>query len=153
MAMVTAGQAEPGHVTKSAVQLSTKNSRHLLRASLAQLPPPCIDEDRLIERFQAHHRTIADNLPTNIALEEVKCRTSYIKEHKLAAIRCAKTTYIKKNYDLWEPISRYAAAQNLGIQSNMLKHWQKDEDKIRDLKWGVRKNCTPRAKEPELEQK
>lgn len=165
MAMVTAGQAEAfrNHfnyrgkklepVTKLAAERSTKNSRHLLRVPLAQLLPSSIDENCLIERFQAHRRTIADNLPTDVAAEEVKYWTSYIKEHKLAAICYAKATYVKKSDDLWEPISQYTAAQNLGIQSNMLKSWQQNEDKIWDLKRGVRKNHTPGVKESELEQR
>ena len=35
----------------------------------------------------------------------------------------------------------------------MLKSWQQNEDKIWDLKRGVRKNHTPEVKEPELEQR
>lgn len=90
---------KPGPVTKPAVELSIK-TRSL---RLATCPPPRIDEDNLITRFDTHRRTELEKLDVkgfNPSDKEVNRKISYIKEQKLVIICYTKITYVKKHDEL-----------------------------------------------------
>ena len=76
---------------------------------------------------------------------------SYTREHKLSAIAYRKTTWITKKDGSLELISRWKAAQNLGITDNMLKDWIAHQTNIEMLLKGGCKRHESKPLEPQLE--
>ena len=121
---------KPSPATKPAVEHSIKNVRRQLR--LDHCPPLCIDERHIINCFEAYCCETRDNHSTRgpSTNTDINRQTSYIKEQKLAAICYAQTTFVAQKDGTFLPISKYAAAHNLGITEPILKQWEKTEDQI-----------------------
>lgn len=123
-------QIRPGPNVKSI------DSRSLVKAHLSKdartqlLEPPQPDissmfnEIDIIEQFRRHRERELDAHPSSdIAADddEVRRQVSYTREQKLAAITGATTTRTTNKHGLSKPISKYAAAQQLGITTKMLR--------------------------------
>ena len=77
-------------------------------------------------------------------------RLSYPREAKLQAIQYAKFTWFQKEDGSLHPLSKYQAAQNLGITPIMLKNWIGNEQVILNQTRGSRRRFYRReAKFPE----
>ena len=87
--------------------------------------------------------------PEGVALHQ----RSYSRELKLSAIEWSLNTYIKgEDGDLDVLISRYAAAQRLGITGPMLKAWIENRTRIANQKRGSqRSRSATKSKESRLE--
>jgi hypothetical protein len=73
-------------------------------------------------------------------LDGPRTRRSYTREHKLAAITYATSTYVEDNNGNFALIKAYKAARSLFITQTMLKRWIGDFDKILAQTKGTRKN-------------
>jgi hypothetical protein len=97
-------------------------------------------ENQLVGQFKTAclmHYDPDESDPEGIALH----RFSYSRELKLAAVEWASNTYVKgKGHgDIDVPITRYAAAQRLGITSTMLQDWTRNRARIANQKRGSRR--------------
>lgn len=111
-------------------------------------------ENQLAGQFEAAraaHYNPNESDPEGLALH----RRSYSRELKLSAIEWSLNTYVKGKKD-GDPdilITRYAAAQRLGITSTMLKSWVQNRARIANQKRGSRQNRNAsKGKEDKMEQ-
>lgn len=114
------------------------------------------NEIDIIEQFRRHRERELDAHPSSdfAADDDKVCRRiSYTREQKLAAITYATTTRTTNKDGLSKPISKYAAAQQLGITTKMLRDWIKHKLDIESHVMGTRKNRTRNTtcQEPEME--
>ena len=125
-----------------------------------------IDEEALIKQFEyqcavyaatlssAEQAIFVADLNDPDHSTTVKRRISYPREYKLSAITYALTGKIlnKKTGEM-KPITKWKAAQKLGITYLMMKDWIATRVEIETMKKGCRKNCTHAARFPALEQR
>ena len=119
-----------------------------------------IDVETLIKQFEHQRAIYASTLdPAEQAIfadhsNSIKRRISYPREYKLSAVAYALTGKIldKKSGEM-KPITKWKAAQQLGITYPMIKDWIGARVEIEALKKGCRKNRTHMAKFPALEQR
>ena len=114
------------------------------------------NEIDIIEQFCQHCEQELDAHPSSdLATDDDKVhqQVSYTREQKLATITYATTTWMTDKNGSSKPISKYAAAQQLGITTKMLKNWIKHRLDIESLMVGTRKNqsCNITCQEPEME--
>ena len=160
--MQAQNQPRPGPNSKSA-SLRILHSARLpkkafMQSSMPSMPGCSNDNASIIKHFRLH-REVADH-PTlrDISDDEhdaPRHRVSYTREQKLAAISYAQTTWKSQKDRSMKLISKYAAANNLGITTTMLRKWIESSSSIAAQPKGKRKDSKAMGvcKEPELERR
>ena len=148
----------PGPPPKSIASRSLAKARlsrdSYIQSSLPRMSHSVLDEAEIINQFRLHRDRGSESRPALSVVDEdeTRKRISYTREQKLAAVSYATTTYKVLNDGSLKIISRYAAAQNLGITTKMLRDWIKKQQDIMALSGGTRKNRTHSDyQEPEME--
>jgi len=130
-------------------QARLSHSTHPAPPSLTPTPTVASDigEAHLCETFRLHrqqHQLDASkpdaSKPDASTPDTKRRRIAYTREQKLGAIAYSTTTYKHDADGSPKLISRYRAAQNLGITDTMLYKWQKDRSLIESSSEGTRKN-------------
>ena len=115
------------------------------------------NDKAVTEIFRSYQHEFSNNnlnLTGDTDDNEVYRRYSYTREHKLAAIDMATTTWSRRPDGSLEPVSRYYVAKRLRISQPNLTRWIKNKHRILALKVGAQRLQTSRVgQHPDLEKK
>lgn len=86
--------------------------------------PSTVNDPEIIDQFRLHRDRESESRPFSALTaddDEIQKQISYTREQKLAAISYAMTTWKSQKDGSLKLISKYSAAQNLGITTKMLR--------------------------------
>ena len=139
------------------------NQARLSKNAFIQPPMPSMpvasngNEAQIVEQFRlyrmkADRDALGDNSDEHDASRH---RLSYTREHKLAAISYAQTTWKTQKDGGLKLIRKYAAAKDLGITTAMLRQWIKNKLDSEGQSRGKRKDrkAISLCQEPELQER